>query len=162
MRIEGWRRKAQDRDQWRRISQEAKAHVGLQRQVMMICNYNWPRKSKYNAYFTCCIKLPRRPVFIIRWSNKKTRLVSAVCVFRLYPNQWWSTVVNCASPTNTVNTKTPRVFTEAGDTQRANTWILHYKFQHSGGTDPSSARTSVPRKAGLKSLRRNTKFSRSR
>jgi hypothetical protein len=27
--IEGWRRKAQDRDQWRRIAQEAKAHVGL-------------------------------------------------------------------------------------------------------------------------------------
>jgi hypothetical protein len=26
---EGWRRKAQDRDQWRRIAQEAKAHVGL-------------------------------------------------------------------------------------------------------------------------------------
>jgi hypothetical protein len=29
MGIEGWRRKAQDRDQWRRMSQEAKAHVGL-------------------------------------------------------------------------------------------------------------------------------------
>jgi hypothetical protein len=29
MRIEGWRSKAQDRDQWRRIAQEAKAHVGL-------------------------------------------------------------------------------------------------------------------------------------
>jgi hypothetical protein len=29
MGIEGWRRKAQDRDQWRRIEQEAKAHVGL-------------------------------------------------------------------------------------------------------------------------------------
>jgi hypothetical protein len=27
--IEGWRRKAQDRDQRRRIAQEAKAHVGL-------------------------------------------------------------------------------------------------------------------------------------
>jgi hypothetical protein len=27
--VEGWRRKAQDRDQWRRIAQEAKAHVGL-------------------------------------------------------------------------------------------------------------------------------------
>jgi hypothetical protein len=27
--IEGWRREAQDRDQWRRIAQEAKAHVGL-------------------------------------------------------------------------------------------------------------------------------------
>jgi hypothetical protein len=36
MGIEGWRRKAQDRDQWRRIAQEAKAHVGLQRQVMMM------------------------------------------------------------------------------------------------------------------------------
>jgi hypothetical protein len=36
MGIEGWRRKAQDRDQWRRIAQEAKAHVGLQRQVMMV------------------------------------------------------------------------------------------------------------------------------
>jgi hypothetical protein len=29
MGIKGWRRKAQDRDQWRRIAQEAKAHVGL-------------------------------------------------------------------------------------------------------------------------------------
>jgi hypothetical protein len=29
MEIEGWRRKAQDRDQCRRIAQEAKAHVGL-------------------------------------------------------------------------------------------------------------------------------------
>jgi hypothetical protein len=29
MGIEGWRRKAQDRDQWRRIAQEAKTHVGL-------------------------------------------------------------------------------------------------------------------------------------
>jgi hypothetical protein len=29
MGIEGWRRKAQDRDLWRRIAQEAKAHVGL-------------------------------------------------------------------------------------------------------------------------------------
>jgi hypothetical protein len=29
MGIEGWRRKAQDRDQWRRIAQEAKNHVGL-------------------------------------------------------------------------------------------------------------------------------------
>jgi transcription termination factor 2 len=29
MGIEGWRRKAQDIDQWRRITQEAKAHVGL-------------------------------------------------------------------------------------------------------------------------------------
>jgi hypothetical protein len=29
MGIEGWRRKAQDRDQWRRIAQDAKAHVGL-------------------------------------------------------------------------------------------------------------------------------------
>jgi hypothetical protein len=27
--IEGWRRKAQDRDQWMRIEQEAKAYVGL-------------------------------------------------------------------------------------------------------------------------------------
>ena len=27
--IEGWRGKAQDRDQWRRIAQEAMAHVGL-------------------------------------------------------------------------------------------------------------------------------------
>jgi hypothetical protein len=36
MGIEGWRRKAQDGDQWRRIAQEAKAHVGLQRQVMMM------------------------------------------------------------------------------------------------------------------------------
>jgi hypothetical protein len=29
MGIEGWRRKAQARDWWRRITQEAKAHVGL-------------------------------------------------------------------------------------------------------------------------------------
>ena len=29
MGIEGWRRKAQDRDRWRRIAQEAKAHEGL-------------------------------------------------------------------------------------------------------------------------------------
>jgi hypothetical protein len=29
MGIEGWRRKAQDRDQWRRIAQEAKVHEGL-------------------------------------------------------------------------------------------------------------------------------------
>jgi hypothetical protein len=29
MGIEGWRRKAQDRDQWRRIAQEATADVGL-------------------------------------------------------------------------------------------------------------------------------------
>ena len=36
MGIEGWRRKALDRDQWRRIAQEVKAHVGLLRQVMMM------------------------------------------------------------------------------------------------------------------------------
>jgi hypothetical protein len=36
MGIEGWRRKAQGRDQWRQIAQEAKAHVGLVRQVMMM------------------------------------------------------------------------------------------------------------------------------
>jgi hypothetical protein len=29
MGIEGWRRKSQDRDQWRRIAQEAKAHLRL-------------------------------------------------------------------------------------------------------------------------------------
>jgi hypothetical protein len=29
MGIEGWKRKAQDRDQWRRIAKEDKAHVGL-------------------------------------------------------------------------------------------------------------------------------------
>jgi hypothetical protein len=29
MGIQGWRRKALDRDQWRRIAQEANAHVGL-------------------------------------------------------------------------------------------------------------------------------------
>jgi hypothetical protein len=29
MGIEGWRRKSQNRGQWRRIAQEAKAHVGL-------------------------------------------------------------------------------------------------------------------------------------
>jgi hypothetical protein len=29
MGIEGWRRKAQDTDQWRRIAQEATAHEGL-------------------------------------------------------------------------------------------------------------------------------------
>ena len=36
MGIEGWRRKAQDRDQWRRIAQEAKAHEGLYRQVVVV------------------------------------------------------------------------------------------------------------------------------
>jgi hypothetical protein len=36
MGIEGWRRKAQDRDQWRRIAQEDKAHEGLKRQVMVV------------------------------------------------------------------------------------------------------------------------------
>jgi hypothetical protein len=43
MGIEGWRRKAQDRDQWRRIAQEAKTHVGLQRQVIIniIIIYNY-------------------------------------------------------------------------------------------------------------------------
>jgi hypothetical protein len=34
--LAGWRRKAQDRDQWRRIAQEAKAQEGLQRQVVMM------------------------------------------------------------------------------------------------------------------------------
>ena len=29
MGIEGWRRKSQDRDHWRRLAQKAKAHVGL-------------------------------------------------------------------------------------------------------------------------------------
>jgi hypothetical protein len=29
MGIEGWRRKAQDRDEWRQIAQEPKADVGL-------------------------------------------------------------------------------------------------------------------------------------
>jgi hypothetical protein len=29
MGIQRWRRKAQDRNQWRRTAQEAKAHVGL-------------------------------------------------------------------------------------------------------------------------------------
>jgi hypothetical protein len=29
MGIKGWRRKAQDRDLWKRIAQEAKAHEGL-------------------------------------------------------------------------------------------------------------------------------------
>jgi hypothetical protein len=32
---EGWRRRVQDRDLWRRISQEAKVHEGLYSQVMM-------------------------------------------------------------------------------------------------------------------------------
>jgi hypothetical protein len=36
MRTEGWRRKAQDRDQWRRIAQEANAHEGLQCQVVVV------------------------------------------------------------------------------------------------------------------------------
>jgi ABC-type antimicrobial peptide transport system permease subunit len=36
MGIEGWRRKALNRDQWRQIAQEAKAHVGLYCQVMMM------------------------------------------------------------------------------------------------------------------------------
>jgi ABC-type antimicrobial peptide transport system permease subunit len=40
MGIEGWRRKAQDRDQWRRIAQEAKAYVGLYRLVMMMMTVN--------------------------------------------------------------------------------------------------------------------------
>jgi hypothetical protein len=38
--IEKWRRKAQDWDQWRRIAQEAKDHVGLYHQVMMILFYD--------------------------------------------------------------------------------------------------------------------------
>jgi hypothetical protein len=29
MGIEGWRRKAPDRDKWRQIAQEDKAHIGL-------------------------------------------------------------------------------------------------------------------------------------
>jgi hypothetical protein len=29
MEIEGWRRKAENRNQWKRIAQEAKAYVGL-------------------------------------------------------------------------------------------------------------------------------------
>jgi hypothetical protein len=36
MGIEKWRRKAQDRDQWRQIAQEAKAHIGLKCQVMVM------------------------------------------------------------------------------------------------------------------------------
>jgi hypothetical protein len=50
MGIEGWRRKAQDRDQWRRIAQEAKAHEGLPRQVMM--------KNKSNEKLTTNNKKP--------------------------------------------------------------------------------------------------------
>jgi hypothetical protein len=33
---EGWRRKAQDRDLWRRIAEEAKAHEGLYSQVVVV------------------------------------------------------------------------------------------------------------------------------
>jgi hypothetical protein len=36
MGIEGCRRKAQDKEQWRPIAREAKAHVGLYRQVMIM------------------------------------------------------------------------------------------------------------------------------
>jgi hypothetical protein len=36
MGIEGWRRKAQDRDQWRRIALEVKAYEGLYSQVMIM------------------------------------------------------------------------------------------------------------------------------
>jgi hypothetical protein len=39
MGIEGWRRKAQDRDQWRRIAQEAKAHEGLYSQLVSVDSY---------------------------------------------------------------------------------------------------------------------------
>jgi hypothetical protein len=36
MGIEGWRRKAQDRDLWKRMAQEAKAHEGLYSQVVVV------------------------------------------------------------------------------------------------------------------------------
>jgi hypothetical protein len=41
MGIEGWRRKAQDRDQWRRIAQEAKAYEGLYSQVVVVDVSGW-------------------------------------------------------------------------------------------------------------------------
>jgi hypothetical protein len=36
MGIEGWRRKAQDRDQWSRIAQEGKAHVMMMMMMTLL------------------------------------------------------------------------------------------------------------------------------